>query len=313
MEISWNVCWVSQWSIRIELGKYSFDVHDVRPSSLQRHGKTTQESLEIKGLKSDLDKVPGSLKTIGLGPTLQRPCSLQRHGATLLAKIQQRRLRRCSSCWAVGQVCTLPTVIDSLDSNARPLRHRVCSLQSAAVFSQSLPLVTFISKRRYPRCQQRMFEPVSTEFDASGICHARCQQRISEPFRQNLMPVGLASIATSRLLNQCSARQHSKWKSKCLQLKKWMDDPVFQTGAVFCLFCACWHKLDPFQHVQVSEIAGDCRCFGAWKTYCGPLFAMVRILLGICRWWQSKGFERIKRQPPHKSQMQTIRINQATG
>ena len=48
------------------------------------------------------------------------------------------------------------------------------------------------------------------------------------------------SIATSRLLNQCwasSPRQHSKCNSKCLQLKKWMDDPEFQIGAVFGLFC----------------------------------------------------------------------------
>ena len=58
-------------------------------------------------------------------------------------------------------------------------------------------------------------------------------------FRKNLMPVGLASIATHRLLNQCSsssARQHSKCNSKCLLLKKWMDDREFQIGAVFCLF-----------------------------------------------------------------------------
>ena len=121
-----------------------------------------------KQLKSDLDKVPGSLKTTSLGPTLQRPCTLQRHGATLFAKIQQRRLRRCSSYWAAGQVCTLPIIIDSLDSNTRPLRHRVCSLPSATVFSQSLPLVTFIWKRCHARCQQRISEPVSTEFDVSG-------------------------------------------------------------------------------------------------------------------------------------------------
>ena len=97
-------------------------------------------------------------------------------------------------------------------------------------------------------------------------------------FEQNLRPVGLASIATSRLLNQCSpskARQHSKCNSKCSQLKKWMDEPEFQTGPVFCLFCACWHKLRPFQHVQVSEIAGDCRCIGAWKTHDVPLFVIV--------------------------------------
>ena len=148
----------------------------------------------------------------------------------------------------MGQVCSLPIIIDSLDSNTRPLRHRVCSLQSATVLSQSLPLVTFIWRDVLP--------------DAS-----RWSLNL---FRKNLMPVGLASIATSRLLNQYSAsspRQHSKCNSKCLQLKKWMDDWEFQIGAVFCLFCACWHKLDPFQHVQVSEIAGDCRCFGAGKTH----------------------------------------------
>ena len=31
----------------------------------------------------------------------------------------------------------------------------------------------------------------------------------------------------------------------------------------------------PLQRVQVWEIAGDCRCFGAWKTHCVPLFAIV--------------------------------------
>ena len=130
-----------------------------------------------------VSKLQDMWKTKSLGPPLQRPCTLQKPGAILFANI--------SSCCAVGQACTLPTIIDSLDSITRLLRHRVCSLQSATVFSQSLPLVTFISKR----------------------CHARCQQRISGLFRQNLMPVGLASIATSRLLNQCwasSPRQHSK-------------------------------------------------------------------------------------------------------
>ena len=118
-------------------------------------------------LKSDLDKVPGSLKTISLGPTLQRPCTLQRHGATLFAKIQQRRLRRCSSCCAVGKVCTLPIIIDSLDSITRLLRHRVCSLQSATVLSQRLPLVTFIWRDVMPMPAKDLW-PVSTEFDASG-------------------------------------------------------------------------------------------------------------------------------------------------
>ena len=138
------------------------------PLSLERPGRKTKHCFQWRQMKSDHFKTPGSLKTISFGPTLQRPCTLQRHGATLFAKIQQRRLRRCSSCCAVGQVCTLPTIIDSLDSNARLLRHRVCSLQSATVLSQSLPLVTFISKRCHARCQQRIFEPVWTEFDASG-------------------------------------------------------------------------------------------------------------------------------------------------
>ena len=133
------------------------------------------------------------------------------------SKTQQRRLRRCSSCCAVGKVCTLPIIIDSLDSITRLLRHWVCSLQSATVLSQRLPLVTFIWRDVMP--------------DASrGSLNL---------FRKNLMPVGLASIATSRLLNQCSAsspRQHSKCNSKCSQLKKWMNDPEFQFGALFCLF-----------------------------------------------------------------------------
>ena len=204
-------------------------------------------------LKSDLDKVPGSLKTISLGPPLQRPSTLQRLGAT-----------RCRSCCAVGKVCTLPIILDSLDSITRLLRHRVCSLQSAAVLSQRLPLVTFIWRDVMP--------------DASrGSLNL---------FPKKLMPVGLASIATPRLLNQCNAsspRQHSKCNSKCSQLKKWMDDREFQFGAVFCLFCASLHNLCPFQRVQVWEIAGDCRCFGAGKTHCFPWFAKVRILLGFCR------------------------------
>ena len=111
-------------------------------------------------MKSDRFKTPGFVKTKSLGPPLQRPCTLQKPGATLFANI--------SSCCAVGKVCTLPTIIDSLDSNTRPLRHRVYSLQSATVLSQSLPLVTFISKRCHARCQQRISEPVSKDFDASG-------------------------------------------------------------------------------------------------------------------------------------------------
>ena len=153
------------------------------PLSLERPGRKTKHCFQWRQMKSDRFKTPGYVKTKSLGPPLQRRCTLQKPGAILFANI--------SSCCAVGQACTLPTIIDSLDSITRLLRHRVCSLQSATVFSQSLPLVTFISKR----------------------CHARCQQRISGLFRQNLMPVGLASIATSRLLNQCwasSPRQHSK-------------------------------------------------------------------------------------------------------
>ena len=199
-------------------------------------------------LKSDLDKVPASLKTISLGPTLQRPCTLQRHGATLFAKIQQRRLRRCSSCCAVGKVCTLPIIIDSLDSNTRLLRHRVCSLQSATVLRQRLPLVTFI------------WRDVVTDASRGSL----------NLFPKKLMPAGLASIATSRLLNQCNAtgsspRQHSKCNSKCLELKKWMDDREFQIGAVFCLFVHFCTNL-----AQTWEIAGECRCFGAGKTHGVP-------------------------------------------
>ena len=161
------------------------------PLSLERPGRKTKHCFQWRQMKSDRFKTPGFVKTKSLGPTLQRPCTLQRHGATLFAKIQQRRRQRCSSCCAVGQVCTLPTIINSLDSNARLLRHGICSLQSATVFSQSLPLVTFIWRDVMP--------------DASrGSLNL---------FRKNLMPVGLASIATPRLLNQCwasSPRQHSK-------------------------------------------------------------------------------------------------------
>ena len=107
-------------------------------------------------------------KPQALGLHCIRPLTLQKPGATLVAKIEQRRLRQCSSCCAVGKVCTLPTIIDFLDSNARLLAHRVCSLQSVTVLSQSLPLVTFILKRCHARCQQRISEPVSKEFDASG-------------------------------------------------------------------------------------------------------------------------------------------------
>ena len=138
------------------------------PLSLERPGRKTRSCFEWQQMKSDRFKAQGFMKTKSLGPPLQRPLTLQKPRATLVAKIEQRRLRRCSSCFAVGQVCTLPTIIDSLDSITRLLRHRVCSLQSATVFSQSLPLVTFISKRCHARRQQMIFEPVSKEFDASG-------------------------------------------------------------------------------------------------------------------------------------------------
>ena len=223
-------------------------------------------------LKSDLDKVPGSLKTISLGPTLQRPCTLQRHGATLFAKIQQRRPRPCSSCCAVGQVCTLPIIIDSLDSITRLLRHRVCSLQSATstVLSQRLPLVTFI------------WRDVMTDASRGSL----------NLFRKNLMPVGLASIATSRLLNQCNAnspRQHSKCNSKCSQLKKWMNDPEFQTGPVFCLFnFNVWDCVSRANHGSVypavslhgilfrrlmRELSGKLATFSDWRAQCAILVA----------------------------------------
>ena len=142
--------------------------HDMLPLSLERPGRKTKRCFQCRQRKSDRFKTQGFMKTKSLGPPLQRPCTLQKPRATLVAKIQQRRLGRCSSCWAVGQVCTFPTIIDSLDSNARLLRHRVCSLQSATDLSQSLPLVTFISKRCHARCQQRTSEPVSNEFDAGG-------------------------------------------------------------------------------------------------------------------------------------------------
>ena len=141
------------------------------PLLLERPGRKTNSCFEWRQMKSVRFKTPRFVQTVSLGPPGQRPLTLQKPGATLFAKIEQRRLRQCSSCCAVGKVCTLPTIIDlrdSLDSNARLLRHRVCSLQSATVLSQSLPLVTFILKRCHARCQQSISEPVSKEFDASG-------------------------------------------------------------------------------------------------------------------------------------------------
>ena len=91
-----------------------------------------------------------------------------------------------------------------------------------------------------------------------------------------------------------------------------------QCSVYFVHLCT---NLCPFQRVQVWEIAGDCRCFGAWKTYCVSWFAKVRILLGICR----RSLE-VKNGSPlaiptlkwgarrsHKSQMETFMINQATS
>ena len=138
------------------------------PLSLERPGRKTKSCFEWRQMKSDRFKTPRFVQTISLGPPRQRPLTLQKPGATLFAKMDQRRLRECSSCCAVGKVCTLPTIMDSLDSNARLLAHRVCSLQTAIVLSESLPLVTFILKRCHARCQQRISEPVSKQFDASG-------------------------------------------------------------------------------------------------------------------------------------------------
>ena len=123
------------------------------PLSLERPGRKMKSCFECRQMKSDRFKTPRFVQTTSLGPPGQRPLTLQKPGATLFAKIEQRRLRQCSSCCAVGKVCTLPTIIDSLDSHARLLVHRVCSLQTAIVLSESLPLVTFILKRCHARCQ----------------------------------------------------------------------------------------------------------------------------------------------------------------
>ena len=136
------------------------------PLSLERPGRKTKSCFEWRRMKTDRFKTPRF--TTSLGPPRQRPLTLQKPGVTLFAKMEQRRMRQCSSCCAVGKVCTLPTIMDSLDSNARLLAHRVCSLQSATVLSQSLPLATFILKRGHARCQQSISEPVSKEFDARG-------------------------------------------------------------------------------------------------------------------------------------------------
>ena len=122
------------------------------PLSLERPGRKMKSCFEWGQMKSDRFKTPRFVQTISLGPPRQRPLTLQKPGAALFGKIERRRLRQCSSCCAVGKVCTLLTIRDSLDSSAR-LRHRVCSLQSATVLSQSLPLVTFILKRCHARCQ----------------------------------------------------------------------------------------------------------------------------------------------------------------
>ena len=150
------------------------------------------------------------------------------------------------------------------------LRHWVRSLQSATVLSQRLPLVTFIWRDVMP--------------DASrGSLNL---------FPKNLMPVCLASIATPRLLNQCSAssaRQHSKCSSKCSQLKKWMDDPEFQTGPVFCLFnfnVSDWVSRANHGSVYpavslhgilfrrlMRELSGKLATFSDWRAQCAILVA----------------------------------------
>ena len=138
------------------------------PLSLERPGRKMKSCFECRQMKSDRFKTPRFVQTTSFGPPRQRPLTLQKPGATLFGKIEQRRLRQCSSCCAVGIVCTLPTIMDSLDSSARLLAHGICSLQTAIVLSESLPLVTFILKRCHARCQQSISEPVSKEFDASG-------------------------------------------------------------------------------------------------------------------------------------------------
>ena len=135
--------------------------HDVLPFSLERLGRKTQKLLRMEA--NEIRSFQNSRILEDYKPWVSTAATVHsaRHGATLFAKIEQRRLRQCSSCCAVGKVCTLPTIIDSLDSNARLPRHRVCSLQSAIVLRESLPLVTFILKRCHTGCQQRISEPVS--------------------------------------------------------------------------------------------------------------------------------------------------------
>ena len=98
-------------------------------------------------LKSDnVYKAPKFVKTVSLGPE----CTLQKQASSFLAKIEQRRLRECSSCCTVGQVCTM---IDSSDSSPTLFPHRICSLHFAVSGSESLPLVTFILKRYWHNAQ----------------------------------------------------------------------------------------------------------------------------------------------------------------
>ena len=143
----------------------------------------------------------------------------------------------------MGKVCALPTITDSLDSNTRLLRHRVCSLQSATVLSQRLPLVTLI------------WRDVVTDASRGSL----------NLFPKNLMSVGLANIATSRLLNQCNAsspRQHSKCNSKCSQLKKWMDDREFQFGAqIMALHVLRWSLHGILFRRLMSELSGKLATF----------------------------------------------------
>ena len=83
-----------------------------------------------------LCKVQRSAKTISFLPALQQPWTLQKQRRTLVEKIAQRRMRQCSSCCTVGKVCIM---IDSSDSSATLLPHRICSLHFAVSSSESLP------------------------------------------------------------------------------------------------------------------------------------------------------------------------------
>ena len=150
-------------------------------------------------MKTDRFKTPRFVQTISLWPPRQRPLTLQKPGVTLFAKMEHRRLRQCSSCCAVGKVCTLPTIMDSLDSNA-------------TTCASSLFFAVCYRSQSEPPFGNFHFEEMSCQMPAASKGSLNL-------FRNNLMPVGLASIATSPLLIQCSARQHSNGNSKCWQLK----------------------------------------------------------------------------------------------